>query len=457
MSRIIAIVGRPNVGKSTLFNRLVGMRKAIVDNVSGVTRDRHYGVSEWNGRKFTAIDTGGYVHGSEDIFEAAIRSQVEIAIEEADALIFMVDVTCGITDLDDSVAKMLRRTKKPVVLAVNKVDTNDRLADTHEFYSLGLGDLYPISSASGGGTGELLDEIMRLMPITPDEEISQPVDAPVWEDEEAADAPKVVVRGLPKFALVGKPNVGKSTLLNALLGVERSIVTPIAGTTRDTLHTEYKSFGNHFILIDTAGLRKKAKVHEDIEFYSVMRTIKAIEECDVCILMLDAVDGIGAQELNIIHLAESNKKGLVILANKWDLLPEKESNTTKEFEDEVRKRIAPFTDVPIITTSALEKQRIFKAIETACQVYESKSRRIRTSELNEWLLPIMQNTPPPAVRGKYIKVKYITQLRTATPSFAFFCNHPKDIKESYKRFLENQFRKKFDFCGVPINIFFRQK
>jgi GTP-binding protein len=435
------------------------MRKAIVDDVSGVTRDRHYGKCEWNGRIFTTIDTGGYVHGSEDIFEAAIRRQVEIAIEEADAMIFVVDVTCGITDLDDSVANMLRRSKKPIFLAVNKVDTNDKLIYTHEFHSLGLGELYPIASASGAGTGELLDDLLKALPPDADELqiIADNTTENTWDDEENAENEEKPLPALPKFALVGRPNVGKSTILNAFLGIERTIVTPIAGTTRDTIHTEYNAFGKHFMLIDTAGLRKKAKVHEDIEFYSVMRTIKAIEDCDVCILMLDATEGIGAQELNIIHLAESNKKGLIILANKWDLMPEKTSNTTKDFEEEVRKRIAPFTDVPIITTSATEKQRIFRAIETACEVFDSRSRRIKTSVLNEWLLPVMQQFPPPSVRGKYIKIKYVTQLKTATPSFVFFCNHPKDVRDSYKRFLENQFRKQFDFCGVPINIFFRQK
>lgn len=433
MSNIVAIVGRPNVGKSTLYNRLTETRKAIVDDMSGVTRDRHYGLAEWIGKPFTVVDTGGYVAHSEDVFEAAIREQVMIAIEEATVILFMVDVTTGITDLDDSIADILRRSKKPVLVVANKVDNNALLNDIHIFYSLGLGDIYSISSMSGSGTGELLDEVVSHFK----------------EEQEETTA-------LPKFTIVGRPNVGKSSLINALIGKDRNIVTPIAGTTRDSIHIHYNQYGHEFMLIDTAGLRKKTKVKENIEFYSVMRTIKAIEEADVNILMIDAVDGIESQDINIFHLAEKNKKGIVILINKWDLI-EKNSKTTKVFEDTIKERLSPFTDVPIIFTSVTEKQRIFKALEAAAEVYENKTKKISTSKLNEVMLPIIENYPPPALKGKHIKIKYITQIQASSPMFAFFCNLPQYIKDPYKRFLENKLRENFNFTGVPIQIFFRQK
>lgn len=433
MSNIVAIVGRPNVGKSTLYNRLTETRKAIVDDMSGVTRDRHYGLAEWIGKPFTVVDTGGYVAHSEDVFEAAIREQVMIAIEEATVILFMVDVTTGITDLDDSIADILRRSKKPVLVVANKVDNNALLNDIHIFYSLGLGDIYSISSMSGSGTGELLDEVVSHFE----------------EEQEETTA-------LPKFTIVGRPNVGKSSLINALIGKDRNIVTPIAGTTRDSIHIHYNQYGHEFMLIDTAGLRKKTKVKENIEFYSVMRTIKAIEEADVNILMIDAVDGIESQDINIFHLAEKNKKGIVILINKWDLI-EKNSKTTKVFEDTIKERLSPFTDVPIIFTSVTEKQRIFKALEAAAEVYENKTKKISTSKLNEVMLPIIENYPPPALKGKHIKIKYITQIQASSPMFAFFCNLPQYIKDPYKRFLENKLRENFNFTGVPIQIFFRQK
>lgn len=434
MSRIVAIVGRPNVGKSTLFNRLTESRKAIVDDFSGVTRDRHYGKAEWIGEEFTVIDTGGYVSGSEDIFEEAIRRQVHIAVEEADVLLFMVDVTTGITDLDATLADVLRRTKKPVLVVSNKVDYGDREPASAEFYSFGLGEVYSISSQTGTGTGELLDVLVKALP----EQVPQSDDA------------------LPKVTLVGRPNVGKSTLLNALLGYERTIVTPIAGTTRDTIHTEYKGFGHHFTLIDTAGLRRKAKVHEDIEFYSVLRTVRTIEDCDVVVLMIDAQEGIQAQDLSIFHLAEKNKKGLVILVNKWDLI-EKDHTSTKKFEAAIKERIAPFTDVPIVFISAIDKQRILKAVETAMEVYQARQQHIKTNKLNEVMLEIIENYPPPAWKGKYIRIKYVTQLKQVPPTFVFFCNLPQYIRESYKRYLENQIREKFNFTGVPFNLFFREK
>lgn len=434
MSRIVAIVGRPNVGKSTLFNRLTESRKAIVDDFSGVTRDRHYGRAEWVGEEFTVIDTGGYVSGSEDIFEEAIRRQVHIAVEEADVLLFMVDVTTGITDLDATLADVLRRTKKPVLVVSNKVDYGDREPASAEFYSFGLGEVYSISSQTGTGTGELLDVLVKALP----------------EHEPETD------NSLPKVTLVGRPNVGKSTLLNALLGYERTIVTPIAGTTRDTIHTEYKGFGHHFTLIDTAGLRRKAKVHEDIEFYSVLRTVRTIEDSDVVVLMIDAQEGIQAQDLSIFHLAEKNKKGIVLLVNKWDLI-EKDHTSTKKFEEAIKERIAPFTDVPIIFISATEKQRILKAVETAMDVYQARQQHIKTNKLNEVMLEIIENYPPPAWKGKYIRIKYVTQLKQVPPTFVFFCNLPQYIRESYKRYLENKIREKFNFTGVPFNLFFREK
>jgi len=433
MSNIIAIVGRPNVGKSTLYNRLTETRKAIVDDYSGVTRDRHYGMAEWVDKSFTVVDTGGYVAHSEDVFEAAIREQVLIAIEEATVILFMVDVTTGITDLDDEIAKLLRRSKKPVFVVVNKVDNHARLNEANVFYSLGLGDLYSISSMTGSGTGELLDEVIKHFK----------------EDIQQENA-------LPKYAIVGRPNVGKSSLINALIGTQRNIVTPIAGTTRDSIHIHYKQYGQEFMLIDTAGLRKKTKVKENIEFYSVMRTIKALEEADLVILMVDAAEGLESQDVNIFHLAEKNKKGIVILVNKWDLV-EKDHKTAKAFEEQIRQKIAPFTDVPIVFTSVVEKQRILKSIEVAAQVYENKCKKIPTSKLNDVLLPIIESYPPPAIKGKYVKIKYITQINAASPMFAFFCNLPQYIKEPYKRFIENKLRENFDFKGVPIQIYFRQK
>jgi len=433
MSNIVAIVGRPNVGKSTLYNRLTETRKAIVDDFSGVTRDRHYGLAEWTDKHFTVIDTGGYVAHSDDVFEAAIREQVVIAIEEATVILFMVDVVTGVTDLDDDIAKVLRRSKKPVFVVVNKVDNNQRLTDASIFYSLGLGEIYPISSMSGSGTGELLDEVIQHF------------------EEEAEEENQ-----LPKYAIVGRPNVGKSSLINALIGKERNIVTPIAGTTRDSIHIHYKQFGHEFMLIDTAGLRKKTKVKENIEFYSVMRTIKALEEADVIILIIDAAEGIESQDINIFHLAEKNKKGVVILVNKWDLI-EKNTKTTAVFEEQIHNKIAPFTDVPIVFTSVVEKQRIYKSLEAASKVYENKLKKIPTSKLNEVMLPIIESFPPPAVKGKYVKIKYVTQINGSSPMFAFFCNLPQYIKEPYKRFIENKLREHFDFKGVPIQIFFRQK
>ncbi len=433
MSNIVAIVGRPNVGKSTLYNRLTESRKAIVDDMSGVTRDRHYGVAEWIGKTFTVVDTGGYVANSEDVFEAAIREQVMIAIEEATVILFLVDVTTGITDLDDSIADVLRRSNKPVFIVANKVDNNQLLNDTHVFHSFGLGEIYPLSSMTGSGTGELLDEVVKQFK----------------EDQQEGSQ-------LPKYAIVGRPNVGKSSLINALLGKERNIVTPIAGTTRDSIHIHYNQFGHEFMLIDTAGLRKKTKVKENIEFYSVMRTIKALEEADVIILMIDAVEGIESQDINIFHLAEKNKKGIVILINKWDLI-EKTHKSTKEFEEQIKQRLAPFTDVPIVFTSVTEKQRIFKAIEAAAKVYESKIRKVPTSKLNEIMLPVIENYPPPSLKGKYVKIKYITQLNGSSPIFAFFCNLPQYIREPYRRFIENKLREHFDFSGVPIQVYFRQK
>ncbi|MFN5317666.1 MAG: ribosome biogenesis GTPase Der [Bacteroidia bacterium] len=435
MGTIVAIIGRPNVGKSTLFNRLTESRDAIVDEVAGVTRDRHYGKGEWSGREFSIIDTGGFSVGSDDVFEEEIRNQVKIAMEEADVLLFVVDVTMGITDLDETVADLVRRSKKPSMLVVNKVDNNERIAEASVFYGLGLGELFCISSINGSGTGELLDELIRFVPETPEE-----------SEEE----------NIPKIAVVGRPNVGKSSFVNALLGKERNIVTPVAGTTRDTIHTRYKAFGHDFYLVDTAGLRKKGKVHDDIEFYSVMRTVKAIENCDVCVLMLDAKDGMEAQDLNILWLALKNHRGVVILVNKWDTV-EKDTHSTKKFTEAILNKIAPFKDVPIIFTSVTEKQRLLKAVETAIMVYENRKRNIPTRKLNDVLLPIIQDNPPPSTKGKYLKVKYITQLKLGYPAFVFFCNLPQYFKDPYKRFLENQLRKHFDFHGAPMAIFFRQK
>lgn len=434
MGNILALVGRPNVGKSTLFNRLTETRDAIVDPTSGVTRDRHYGKSDWNGKEFSVIDTGGYVINSDDIFEEEIRKQVVLAIEEADVICFLVDVKEGLTPLDEDVADLLRRCNKKVFLVANKVDNNARMADINDFYSLGLGEIICISAVNGMGTGDLLDLIVA--------EFTDVV------DENAVE--------LPKFTIVGRPNVGKSSIINAFIGVERNIVTPIAGTTRDAVYTRYNSFGFDFHLVDTAGLRKKSKVYENIEFYSVMRSIRAIEASDVCILMIDATTGLEAQDLNIFSLIEKNRKGAIIVVNKWDLI-EKETNTHKEFEERIREKIAPFRDVPIIFTSVPSKQRIFKVLETANQVYKNRSRRITTSQLNEILLPLLSENPPPAHKGKYISIKYITQLPTPYPSFVLFCNLPQYVKDPYKRYVENKMRELYDFSGSPIVLYFRQK
>jgi len=435
MSNILAIVGRPNVGKSTLFNRLIGSRVAIVEEVSGVTRDRIYGVSEWNGIDFSVIDTGGYVKGSDDIFEEEIRKQVEIAIEEANVILFVVDVTTGVTDLDTSVANMLRRAKKPIFVVANKVDTHARANDSAEFYAFGLGDLYNISAVSGAGTGELLDEVIKEFTVE-----GQP------EDDS----------GVPKIAVVGKPNVGKSSFINAITGEDRNIVTPISGTTRDAVDTRYKLFGFDFRLIDTAGIRKRAKVHEDLEFYSVMRSIRSIEYSDVCIFMIDATEGIQRQDLSIFYVIEKNHKGVVVVVNKWDLV-EKSTNSVKDYEDKIREQLAPFNDVPIIFTSTITKQRIHKVLEKAMEVHENRTKKIPTHKLNDFVLDIMKRTPPPAIKGKYVKVKYATQLPTHAPAFAFFCNLPQYVKDPYKRFIENKLRAEFNFEGVPVRIFFREK
>ncbi len=435
MSNIVAIVGRPNVGKSTLFNRLTESRKAIVDETSGVTRDRQYGKSDWNGKKFSLIDTGGYVMGGDDEFESEIRKQVRLAIEEADTILFLVDAREGLTPMDEDVAEMLRKSPKKVILVANKVDNSKEMDNLSEFYSLGLGEPVPIAGITGSGTGDLLDLVV------------QDFDAGEEDDTE----------GLPRIAVVGRPNVGKSSFINFITGQDRNIVTPIAGTTRDSIYTRYNMFGFDFNFVDTAGLRKKSKVSEDLEFYSVMRSIRAIENSDVCILMLDATQGLEQQDLNIFSLIQRNNKGVVIVVNKWDLV-EKETNTHKQFEDLIRSRIAPFTDVPIIFTSVLNKQRIFKVLETAKQVYEARCRRISTSELNDMLLPIVKDqNPPPSVKGKWIKIKYITQLPTRYPQFVFFCNLPQYIRDPYKRFVENRLREMWDFHGVPISIFFRAK
>lgn len=437
MSFTVAITGRPNVGKSTFFNRLLGQRKAIVDNISGVTRDRQYGIADWNGKVFNVIDTGGFVADSDDVFEKEIAKQVLIAVEEANAIIFMVDVATGITDLDDSMASILRKSTKPVLLVVNKVDNHDRLLEANEFYKLGFENIFFIAAASGSGTGEVLDAVAGLI------------------TEEASDETSEIA-ALPKLAIIGQPNTGKSSLLNALVGAERTIVSDIAGTTRDTIHTHYNLFQKEFVLIDTAGIRKKSKVHEDLEFYSVIRAIKAVDEADICLLMLDAEKGITAQDLNIFSLAAKKGKGLLVLVNKWDLMS-KETNTAKEYETELKKRLAPFNDVPILFVSAKEKTRIFKAIEIALDVYENRQRRIPTSKLNDVMLKAIQSYHPPVVRGHPIKIKFVTQLPTAVPSFALFCNFPDDIKTPYKNYLENKLRENFDLTGVPVRLFFRKK
>jgi GTP-binding protein len=437
MSFTVAIVGRPNVGKSTLFNRLLEQRKAIVDDMSGVTRDRQYGVTDWNGKTYNVIDTGGFVSGSQDVFEKEIAKQVLIAVEEANAIIFMVDATTGMTNLDDSMASLLRRSTKPVFLTVNKVDSNERLMEASEFYSLGFENIFFIASASGSGTGELLDALADL--ITED----------ASEETKEIDA-------LPKFAIIGQPNTGKSSLLNALIGEERTIVSDIAGTTRDSIHTHYNLFQKEFVLIDTAGIRRKNKVHEDLEFYSVIRAIKAVDEADVCLLLLDAEKGIVAQDINIFSLAVKKGKGIVVLVNKWDLIG-KETNTAKEYESELKKKFAPFNDVPVLFVSAKEKTRIFKAIEIALEVYNNRQQKIPTSQLNEIMLKAIQSYNPPVVRGNAIKIKFITQLPTTVPSFAFFSNFPDDIKLPYKNYLENQLRQHFNFTGVPVRIYFRKK
>lgn len=434
MPNILAIVGRPNVGKSTLFNRLISDRQAIVEETSGVTRDRHYGKSDWNGVEFSVIDTGGYVVGSDDIFEEEIRKQVALAIDESDAIIFLVDVKTGLTGLDEEVGSILRRSKKQIFLVANKVDNPARISDSAEFYQLGLGEVYPVSAVNGSGTGDLLDEVVK-----------------VFDKDKTDDLPD-----LPRFAVVGRPNVGKSSLVNAFLGDHRNIVTPIAGTTRDSIHTRFNSFGFDFLLVDTAGLRKKGKVKENIEFYSVLRSIRTIENSNVCFLMVDASEGFETQDQNIFGLIVKNRKGVVIIVNKWDLI-EKESKTHKEFEKLIQEKIAPFKDVPIIFTSIPKKQRIYKALEIGTEVYKNLSTNIPTARLNELLLPIIEKNPPPAYKGKYIKIKYITQLKTSFPAFAFFCNLPQYVRDPYKRFLGNILREQFNFTGAPLQIYFRKK
>lgn len=436
MNNIVAIVGRPNVGKSTFFNRLIQRREAIVDSVSGVTRDRNYGKSEWNGKEFSVIDTGGYVKGSDDIFEGEIRRQVELAIDEADAIVFVVDVEEGITPMDEEVAKLLRKVKKPILLVVNKVDNAMREKDAVEFYNLGLGEYFTISGMSGSGTGELLDKIVEVLPELPE----------AIEEENP----------LPRFCVVGRPNAGKSSFINALIGEDRFVVTDIAGTTRDAIDTKYNRFGFEFNLVDTAGIRRKAKVKEDLEFYSVMRSVRAIEHSDVCLLVIDATRGFEGQDQSIFWLAEKNRKGIVILVNKWDLV-EKDTMSTRDYERKIREEIAPFTDVPILFISALTKQRLLKALETAVEVFENRKQRISTSKFNELMLPIIEATPPPALKGKYIKIKYCMQLPTPTPQFVFFANLPQYVKDPYKRFIENKLREQYNFSGVPIDIYFRQK
>jgi GTPase len=433
MGNTVAIVGRPNVGKSTLFNRLIEQKKSIVDNTPGVTRDRNYGICEWGGRQFAVIDTGGFVSGSQDVFESAIRSQVKLAIDEADLILFMVDAYTGITDSDEAVATILRKSKKKVLLVVNKVDNAAKSSDAAEFWGLGFDNLFEIASGSGSGTGDLLDAVIEFLP----------------EKEEFFPE-------YPKFAVVGQPNAGKSSLINALLDEDRTIVTEIAGTTRDSVHSVYSKFGMEFMLVDTAGIRKKSKVHEDLEFYSVLRAVNAIEHADICLLLIDATLGVEAQDLSIFRLAQKRNKGIVILINKWDLVS-KDTNTARDFELEVKRRFAPFTDIPVVFISATEKQRIFKAVEVAMEVYKNRSQKIKTSELNEVMLEAIEKVQPPAHRGRFIKIKYVSQLPIAYPAFAFFCNHPDHVKESYKNYLENQMRSHFNFTGVPISIFFREK
>jgi GTP-binding protein len=436
MPNIVAIVGRPNVGKSTLFNRITETRQAIVDEVAGVTRDRHYGKAEWNGVEFSLIDTGGYIKGSDDAFEGEIRKQVQIAIDESSVLLFVVDVNDGITEFDKEVANVVRKSKnKKVLLIANKADNHERSAYAADFYKLGLGEVFPVSAINGAGTGELLDELVKLMP---------------------ADEGAINQDPLPRIAFVGRPNVGKSSLANALLGEERNIVTPIAGTTRDTINSRYTKYGYDFWLIDTAGMRKKAKVHEDLEFYSVMRTIKAIESCDVCVLMIDATQGVESQDMAILSLAEKNHKGVVILVNKWDLIEDKDTNSTRDYEEKIKERIAPFKDIPILFISVLEKQRIMKVVETTMKVYKNKTQSISTSKLNDFFLPLIENYGPPAIKGKYVKVKYVTQVK-GQPLFILFCNLPQYVTESYKRFLENKMREHWDFSGVPLVLSFRKK
>lgn len=433
---IVAIVGRPNVGKSTLFNRMVGMRKAIVDEMAGVTRDRHYGTCEWCGREFSVIDTGGYTLNSEDVFEEEIRKQVLLAIEEADVILFLCEVGTGITDYDSRIADILRRSKKPVLLAANKVDTGEKMYDTHVFYGLGLGAPFAIASANGSGTGDLMDKIVELLPV--EEKVEE-------------------MKEIPHIAIVGRPNVGKSSLTNALLGEDRNIVTPVAGTTRDSISSYYNKFGHEFMLVDTAGLRKKNKVKEDLEFYSVMRSVRAVENSDVCVMMIDAASGIESQDMSIFNLIIKNRKGCVIVVNKWDTVGDKDANTMKKKKEEVMEKIAPFNDIPIIFTSVTHKQRILDVLDAVAKVHENRSRKISTSKLNEVMLEEIGSYPPPAIKGKYVKIKYITQLPTPAPSFAFFCNLPQYVREDYKRFLENKLRKHFEFSGAPIQIFLRQK
>ncbi|MEO1263392.1 MAG: ribosome biogenesis GTPase Der [Bacteroidota bacterium] len=435
MGNIVAIVGRPNVGKSTLYNRLIGGREAIVDDLSGVTRDRQYGTSDWNGKHFTVVDTGGFVKASDNVFEKEIRSQVKIAIEEASAIIFMVDVSTGITDLDEDMARMLRRSERPCILAVNKVDNDDRLLEANEFWSLGFEETYFLSSMTGSGSGELLDAVTEHL-----EEDEEPVESEI-----------------PKFAIVGQPNVGKSSFVNALLGEDRNIVTDIAGTTRDSIHSKYEKYGKEFLLIDTAGIRKKAKVHENLEFYSVMRAIRAIEEADVCFLLIDAQQGITQQDMSIFRLAQKRHKGIVLLVNKWDLVEEKETNTARDAEERIKERISPLDDIPIIFISVKEKQRIFKSIEAGIKVFENRTQKIKTSHLNDVMLPEIEKYSPPRHRNKTVSIKFVNQLPLHYPAFAFYCNNPKHVKESYKHYLENRLREHFDFTGVPIAIFFRKK